>query len=473
MRYSILIFLVLFFSCGGNDDSEIQITVSTKDFSITIDENPFANAIIGAINGSTNQGNVMFSIKSQTPDNSLNIDQLTGELSVNNVNNFDYEINPIITGIVDVSNGDISKSSIVTITLNNLNEPKIFDGNIQFDSQEDVNNFGSAKYTEVTGFIDFNGFNIDITTLAPLENLTKIGGDLLIRDCNKLTNLNGLQNLSFVGGNIAIGLNDQLVSIEALKNIKNTIGDLRITDNDLLTSLEGLNNLVTVGDWFKISNNDKLIDISALKSLISIEGDFTIQGINLFSTLEGLNNLNSIGGEFEIFGTLLTNLNGLENLNYIKGGLIVISSNANLINLNGLDSNPFLSSTYDTSFIRIEENLSLANIDGLSKFTFNDDIGLIINVNPSLININGLTSINKCIGIEIAGNSALKNIDGLMNINTISGNGNLKLESNTLLNDLCGIKPLIENNGIEGNYIVSDNSFNPSEQDILDGNCKN
>ncbi|MFI1743051.1 cadherin repeat domain-containing protein [Thalassobellus sediminis] len=473
---SVLIFLILVFSCGGNDDSQIQITVSATDFSITIDENPEANAIIGTVIGSSNQGDVTFSITSQNPSNSFNINQTTGELTVNIVDNFDYEINPVITGVINVSNGNVSKTSIVTINLNDLNEPNVFVGNLDFSSQEDINDFGAKEYTEVTGWVNFNNSSGNISSLAPLMTLTKISEDLLIRSCHKLKTLNGLENLSFVGGHLVIGLNEQLESIEALKNIKNTIGDLRVSTNDQLKSLEGLNNLTNVGGRLVIRHNENLIDISALRNLISVKDDLSIMGDNSFTTLEGLNNLNSIGGKFTISWTLLKTLKGLDSLSEIKGLLgLEINGNDDLVNLDGFNSNVSLNSGTDFNSIGISGNLSLTNIDGLSKFICDEFTLININENPSLININGLTPIYKSGGISILGNSALVNVDGLINIKTISLNGNLELKENTSLNDLCGITPLIKNNGISGigSYIVSGNLFNPSEQDILDENCKN
>jgi hypothetical protein len=40
-----------------------------------------------------------------------------------------------------------------------------------------------------------------------------------------------------------------------------------------------------------------------------------------------------------------------------------------------------------------------------------------------------------------------------------------------MLNDFCGITTIV-NNGVQ-NFFTSDNLYNPSEQDILNGNCSN
>ena len=49
--------------------------------------------------------------------------------------------------------------------------------------------------------------------------------------------------------------------------------------------------------------------------------------------------------------------------------------------------------------------------------------------------------------------------------------GDLKIISCSSLKNLCGLQNLLSNDGLKGNYNVSDNLFNPSKQEIIDGNC--
>lgn len=117
----IILLSLIIISC--NEDSltnnQTNITVSTSDFTATIDENPSINQIIGIIEGTTNEGNVEFSIIEQSPNNSLEVNQL-GILSVSDNSLFDYETNPIITAVVKVANGSVFSYSNVSITLNNI-----------------------------------------------------------------------------------------------------------------------------------------------------------------------------------------------------------------------------------------------------------------------------------------------------------------------------------------------------------------
>lgn len=85
--YSLALLLVIGLnSCSSdsdsNDEQETVITVSTSDFATSLNENPENGQVIGAVEGTTNQGSVVFSISEQTPEGSFEIDAITGELSV-------------------------------------------------------------------------------------------------------------------------------------------------------------------------------------------------------------------------------------------------------------------------------------------------------------------------------------------------------------------------------------------------------
>lgn len=105
--------------------TDIVNTVATTDFSITIDENPSNGDVLGVITGQTNDGIVNFSIDSESNSGAFNIDGLTGELIVGNAAIYDFEINPVITGVINVSSGSTVESANVIINLNDVVEEKI------------------------------------------------------------------------------------------------------------------------------------------------------------------------------------------------------------------------------------------------------------------------------------------------------------------------------------------------------------
>ncbi len=175
-----------FISCSKDSDEpspqETETTVTTANFSITMDENPVNGQVIGTVLGSTSQGSVTFSITEQDPAGALSINATTGELEVADAMLFDFESNPTITGTVKVSNGSVFENALVTITLNDLNEENIYNGDVILSSQAEVDEFGANNYIGITGYLII-GYNLgsdysNISNLSPLLPLTFVGGEI-------------------------------------------------------------------------------------------------------------------------------------------------------------------------------------------------------------------------------------------------------------------------------------------------------
>jgi len=84
---------------------------------------------------------------------------------------------------------------------------------------------------------------------------TEIEGNVTIAG-DDITNLNGLSEVTSIGGDFEIGAYDG--------------------NNPNLLSLMGLENLATIGGDFSLFNNTALTSLIALESLVSIDGSFTI-----------------------------------------------------------------------------------------------------------------------------------------------------------------------------------------------------
>ncbi|GHC54747.1 hypothetical protein GCM10008083_18830 [Ulvibacter litoralis] len=94
-RYALKFLLVCaslaIISCSKDSEDTSEVTVTTSNFSVTINENPSEGQLIGTVAGITNQGTVTFSITEQTPSGAFSIDVASGELKVANANLFDFE----------------------------------------------------------------------------------------------------------------------------------------------------------------------------------------------------------------------------------------------------------------------------------------------------------------------------------------------------------------------------------------------
>lgn len=191
-----------------------------------------------------------------------------------------------------------------------------------------------------------------------------------------------------------------------------------------------------------------VVSLAPLISLTSVRGILIVSGNERLPNLEGLNNLVTIEGEgrsgtatdksiFE--GPSLNNIDALSSLKTVNKGLIINGFNNNISSINGLSSLEIVGRLFIT-------RINMTNLD-------------------PLMNLNSVDE------LVIGGNNLLTNIDGLSNLN--SPVGKISMVSNDLLNDFCGIRHVfLEYGEIDAaNYNVGGNAYNPSQQDIIDGNC--
>jgi len=91
-------------------------------------------------------------------------------------------------------------------------------------SQAEVDALSVTEVTTVTGQLTIG--RSSITSLEGLSNLTSVGGGLNIYDNAALTNLNGLTNLTNVGGEVDIG--DNLSGCNSVEEILATVNPSQI-----------------------------------------------------------------------------------------------------------------------------------------------------------------------------------------------------------------------------------------------------
>ena len=134
---------MLSIGCSKDDENVIQVTVTTEDFSVAIDENPTEGQSIGKVTGKSSEGEVSFSLTTQTPEGAMSIDAKTGELKVKNASLFDFETYTSITGVALVKSGTISKEAKITVKINDVddngvvNRPPVI-GAQTFTAKEDI-----------------------------------------------------------------------------------------------------------------------------------------------------------------------------------------------------------------------------------------------------------------------------------------------------------------------------------------------
>jgi len=117
------------------------------------------------------------------------------------------------------------------------------------------------------GYLAF--WNAPLESLAGMENLEFIGGQLFVRNTN-VPNLSGLSSLSTIRGGITIWSNPNIVNLEGLPTKVFFEGGLYIYSNAELVNFQGLNIVdegVGYGREVIIDNNPSLQNLSGLEGL--------------------------------------------------------------------------------------------------------------------------------------------------------------------------------------------------------------
>lgn len=233
----------------------------------------------------------------------------------------------------------ISKIIIVLFFINTYSQCP--SGDVLLESQDDINAFATnyPNCTEIAGSLSIGNLNqYSITSLAPLNKLTVIQGQLRIDNNKSLNSLSGLQNITSVGSLWIVNhLSNQLTSLTGLEGLTVVNGNITIGSNSGLTSLNGLSNLETVNGYFWISQNPSLTSFSSMNNLSSIGNHLIITWNEGLTALNAFQNLTSIGGNFQIAKTGLLEISELSNLQSVNG-YVKISQNDNLTNISSLQN---------------------------------------------------------------------------------------------------------------------------------------
>ena len=307
--------------------------------------------------------------------------------------------------------------------------------------------------------------------------MDSVGGSLNITYADSLSSLSGLNNLISIGGDIRITKNVALVNLEGLNNLNSIGGNFVIGDqsfnengNSSLNSLMGVEDLTFIGGDLSIAYNILLEDITSLANLSTIGGDLTITNNDLLTSLEGLDNIN---GE-SINALTITNNPSLSNCevqsicSYLgsPNGVIIIYNNAPGCNSSGeIAYNCGLSSfclPYGNYYFYTQ-----AEIDNFQIYYPDCSIleGLVVIDGNDIDNLNGLNAVTKIVSdffignYDDGGNPSLTSLTGLDNVSSIGGD--LYIFNDNVLTNLMGLENVISIGGTLN--IIGDSSLSGLE----------
>jgi len=395
--------------------------------------------------------------------------------------------NTEVTGVIDaVFLGNVNTLSDIS-DISGLSA--ILHGSIQGDIGIYKTNLTNLNGLEnITGTINsiYIHFNYKLENIDALQGITECTSIKLLANY-KLTNIDGLSGIKNISHFISFSHNSSLSNLDGFENLEkvglgyDTIQNvISINENELLTNIDGLfRNMSYVNGDIAINNSYSLTEVNAtsLQEDFIIAGDLTfgfgcnIKTINGFNNLSEVHSLHIIGDNAKVNGfNNISTINGylnFQNLTEITGfnKLVEVKASLNLHTVNdftGLSSLTKIDGDFSIN------NTLVYNIDVLSSLSSIGGI-LYIGNNSNLQNINGLTGVNQIKSLNIYNNDLIENIDGLSSITSISDD--INIEENASLSDFCGLDQLIRVEGYNGGYNINRNAYNPSLQNMIDGNC--
>jgi len=117
-----LLGLLLFQACTNSTDEDPNPAENfvANDFRAFVNEGVMSGEVIGTIDATSQSGTLSFAVTSQNPQDAIQVNASTGEITVDNASVFVFANNPQITANAEVSNGTETKTISITI---NINEP--------------------------------------------------------------------------------------------------------------------------------------------------------------------------------------------------------------------------------------------------------------------------------------------------------------------------------------------------------------
>ena len=263
--------------------------------------------------------------------------------------------------------------------------------------------------------------------------------------------ISGFQNLDSLSNHFINGQSKLLMNLPRVQTLPD-FSNLVYVEDDIIIDLSN-----TGGQPSELTN---LQGLSALQrsGSFQVTGNYD-DGSNLIS-LDGLNNLDSIVGDLRLIDlyslTSLDALSGLEFVNEIE-----------LIELLSLETPPTFEELTEIESLWIKLT-SLTSTPVFSQLqSIQDDI--MIDLNPSLLNITGFSELQEFNGLSVTDNTALSEV---LFPQDVSFSGTLELEDNFELEE-CGISPIICNLIEQADEIIlSDNGENCNDSDAISNICE-
>ena len=304
------------------------------------------------------------------------------------------------------------------------------------------------------------------------KSIKTINGNLEISE-TQATDLAFLSGLKTINGNITININPNLKSIKGLENLKKAKGfalygfypvnvsiDLTPIQNIAVSDIFNLQYLandsfpffknITALSNYLIIGNTNLKDLKCLSNLTTVSKSITISSNNNLLNLEGLNQLTATGQFYIIENQQIETLKGLENLKICTKEVSI--SGSKLKSISSLNSLNSVESLYLTG-------IECDNLNGLENLKICPKNLLITGKNlKSISSLSNITSVESF----YLSDTQCENLNGLQNLLNCD---KIQLYDNQKLDNFCALKPLFVNKSVQ--FFAFKNLTNPTIPEVI------
>ena len=308
---------------GATNTASVTVNLNNieailQDLTVTIDENPTSGQSLGTIQTS-GSGAPNFTITSQTPTGALNIDAVTGEITVADASLFDFETNPTITATI--SDDEATNTATVTINLNNVQELIAQDLTVSIDENPTDGQVLGTMQTNGTGTLSFSVISQTpsgaLTINANTGTLSVVDPNLFDYETNPVITANIMVNdgAETATATATINLND--VNEVSAQNINLTI-DENPSNGAIVGTLPASGSNLTYTITFQNPAGAFNIDANTGELSVADETLFDFEtNPNMLATISVSNGTQSVSANASV---VLNNVNELGDIAH--GGMI-------------------------------------------------------------------------------------------------------------------------------------------------------
>ncbi len=168
--------------------------------------------------------------------------------------------------------------------------------------------------------------------LDGLDALATVDGDLTFDALRGLSRIPALPALASVGGDLQVDWATELTTLGGFPALRSVGGALRLTNSRYLTDLSAFSALQTVGGDLELTNLVRLVDLDDLGALQGVNGSVLIEDNAHLVRVDGLGALQTVGGDLNILNNAWLRTSRAEALGLILQpfvvGTITIDGNA-------------------------------------------------------------------------------------------------------------------------------------------------